>query len=274
MNELLQVLPILLVAGLAAGFINTLASSGSAVSLPILVMLGFSEGAANATNRLPVLFGFLMALWTFHRAGQVDWGAAAKTVLPATAGSVVGVVLAQMLPNQQMGWAITAAVLCALVLLFTKLRDALARELRGEPRVTLHGLVVLFFVGVWFGFIVLDGATYLLLVLILMFGFDLPRANALKAFLGVATTLVPIAMFAHSGSVQWTEGVVLSAGSIVGGHLGARLSGHARARIWVFRLLVAVILLELVHLGARYFFVPYVHPAIHPWLHPYLPFLP
>lgn len=165
-------------------------------------------------------------------------------------------------------------MLCALVLLFTKLRDALARELHGEPRVTLHGLVVLFFVGVWFGFIVLDGATYLLLVLTLMFGFDLPRANALKAFLDVATTLVPIAMFAPSGSVQWTEGVVLSAGSIAGGHLGARLSGHARARIWVFRLLVAVILLELVHLGTRYIFVPYVHPAIHPWLHPYLPFLP
>jgi uncharacterized membrane protein YfcA len=127
---------------------------------------------------------------------------------------------------------------------------------------------------VWFGFIVLDGATYLLLVLILMFGFDLPRANALKAFLGVATTLVPIGMFASSGQVRWTEGIVLSAGSIVGGHLGARLSSHDSARLWVFRVLVAVILLELVNLGIRYFFIPYVHPIIHPWLHPYLPFLP
>src|SRR5262249_9228394 len=199
-----------------------------------------------------VLFGFLMALWTFHRAGKVDWRAAAKTVAPATAGSIVGVLLAEMLPNQQVGWAITAAVLLALVLLFTQGQEALARQLLAEPKVTPLGLVLLFFVGVWFGFIVLDGATYMLLVLILVFGFDLPRANALKALLGVATTLVPIALFASSGEVRWSEGIALSAGSLVGGHLGARLSSHDSARLWVFLLLVAVILLELVHLAARY----------------------
>jgi len=274
MNDLIGLLPLLFVAGAAAGFINTLASSGSAVTLPLLVMLGMPEPAANATNRLPVLFGFLMALWTFHRADKVDWPAAGKTVLPAIGGSIVGVLLAQMLPGEQMGWAITIAVLLALLLLFTKVKQALARELTEAPRITGRGLVVLFFVGVWLGFIVLDGATYLLLVLILMFGFDLPRANALKAFLGVATTMVPVAMFASTGQVRWTEGIILAIGSILGGHLGARLSSSDGAKLWVFRLLVAVIVLELVNLGVHYFFVPYIHPVLHPWIHELLPFLP
>ncbi len=67
----------MIVAGLACGFLNTLASSGSAVSLPILMMLGVPESAANATNRLPVLFGALMATATFAREGKIDWKAAA-----------------------------------------------------------------------------------------------------------------------------------------------------------------------------------------------------
>jgi hypothetical protein len=111
-------------------------------------------------------------------------------------------------------------------------------------------------VGVWLGFIVLDGATYLLLVLILLFRYDLPHANALKVFLLVTTTLVPIAMFARSGNVWWTEGLLLAVGSLLGGYFGAKLSSHEKARLWVFRILVTVIVLELIHLGIRYFGLP------------------
>ena len=120
-------------------------------------------------------------------------------------------------------------------------------------------MVALLGVGFWLGFIVLDGATYLLLVLILMFRYDLIHANALKALLGVATTLVPILMFAGHGSIRWPQGLVLSAGSVVGGYIGARLTMHERAKYWVYRILVAVLILEIIHLGIQYV-APYIHP--------------
>jgi len=243
----------ILIGGVACGFINTLASSGSAISLPLLLFLGLPEIAANATNRLSVLFGSLMALRTFHAEGTLDWRAAGKMVVPATLGSVVGVVAAEMLPNRDMGLIITASVLVALLLLFTELKEALARDHLLPPRVTALGLFALVFVGIWLGFIVLDGATYLLLVLILLFRFDLPRANALKVVLLATTTLAPIVLFSQRGDIWWTEGLLLSAGSVLGGYLGARLSARPPARLWVFRILVAVILLELVQLGVHYF---------------------
>jgi uncharacterized protein len=256
MHTLATIVPyvlVLLIAGIACGFINTLASSGSAVSLPMLMTLGLPALAANATNRLPVLFGSLMALLTFQAAGKMDWPAAWKIVLPATLGSVVGVYLAETLGNRQLGLVITAAVLVALLLLFTKLKEALAKDYHRLPRITPLGLLVLFLVGVWLGFIVLDGATYLLLVLILLFGYDLPHANALKVFLAMTTTLVPIVLFARAGDIWWTEGLLLSAGSLLGGYFGAKLSSQEQARTWVFRILVAVIVLELIHLSIHYF---------------------
>jgi uncharacterized protein len=112
--------------------------------------------------------------------------------------------------------------------------------------------LVLSLVGVWLGFIVLDGATYLLLVLILLFGYDLPHANALKVFLAVTTTLVPIVFFARAGNIWWTQGLLLSAGSLLGGYFGAKLSSIEQARTWVFRILVAVIVFELIHLANGY----------------------
>lgn len=250
--ELLPYTLALLGAGLVCGLVNTLASSGSAISLPVLLMLGLSPLDANATNRLPVLFGSVMALYTFQSKHEVNWRAGILTAIPATVGSIAGVLAAEMLPRRDMALVITAAVLVALLLLVTRLRETLRMPSDRLVHITVIGLVALLAVGFWLGFIVLDGATYLLLVLILIFRFDLVRANALKVLLLVTTTLVPILMFADAGDIRWTEGILMSAGSIAGGHLGARLTMQERAKFWVFRILVAVLLLEIVHLGIEY----------------------
>ena len=250
---------ILFAAGLGCGLVNTLASSGSAISLPVLLMFGLSPLDANATNRLSVLFGSLMALRTFQAKGQVEWRPGLKMAIPATLGSVAGVLAAERLPGRGMALVIMGAIMAALILLVTRMKRVLEREVSGPSGITTAGMFALVAGGFWLGFIVLDGATYLLLVLMLMFHYDLVRANALKALLGVATTLVPILMFAGHGSIRWPEGLIMSAGSIGGGYIGARLTMYARAKFWVFRLLIAVLLLEIVHLGVQYA-APYIRP--------------
>jgi uncharacterized protein len=251
---------ILLVAGLGCGLINTLASSGSAISLPVLLMFGLSPLDANATNRLSVLFGSLMALRTFQAKRAVEWRAGLKMAIPATLGSVAGVLAAERLPGRSMALVITGAVMVALLLLVTRMKRVLEHPMPGVAGITTAGMFTLVFVGFWLGFIVLDGATYVLLVLILMFHYDLIRANALKALLCVPTTLVPILMFTGHGSIRWPEGLVMSAGSVAGGYFGARLTMHERAKFWIYRILVAVLILEIVHLSIQYA-APYIRPV-------------
>jgi Sulfite exporter TauE/SafE len=242
---------LLLTAGIACGFVNTLASSGSAISLPILLTLGLPALAANATNRLPVLFGSLMALRTFHTEGKLDWVAAAKIVVPATLGSAVGVWAAETIRNRQMGLVLTAAMLMALLLLFTKLKAALARDHHQTPHITSLGLFVLFFVGVWLGFIVLDGATYLLLVLILLFGM-------------ICHTQM-LSRCSFSLPPRWCRSRCLHDPATFGGprvsffrwaaSSAATSAPNSRAtRKLVFG--VTVIVLELIHLGIHYFGLP------------------
>jgi uncharacterized membrane protein YfcA len=239
-------------AGAACGFLNTLASSGSAVSLPILMILGMPPGVANATNRLPVLFGSVMATITFWRQGQIDWAGAGKLGLSASLGVVVGTYSAEMIPSREMGYLVTGAILLALILLFTKTKTALLRAVTHPPRINSNAVILTFAVGIWLGLIVLDGATYLLLVLILVCSYALPEANAIKSFVIAVTTLISVVMFSSAGLMLWAEGITLSVGALLGGHLGARFSGHPGAGKWAFRLLVAAISLELIHLGWRY----------------------
>src|ERR1700729_4321558 len=73
---------ILVAAGLGCGLVNTLASSGSAISLPALLMFGLSPLDANATNRLAVLFATMMAAPTFQANRLLDWNAGLKMAIP------------------------------------------------------------------------------------------------------------------------------------------------------------------------------------------------
>src|ERR1700722_13847977 len=193
---------VLLVAGLGCGLVNTLASSGSAISLPVLLMFGMSPLDANATNRLTVLFGSLMALYTFQKRKTVEWRAGLKMAIPATLGSVAGVLAAENIPGRSMALVITGAVMLALILLVSRMKRVLEHPTPGATGITTTGMISLVFVGFWLGFIVLDGATYLLLVLILMFHYDLVHANAIRALLPVCTTLVTILMLRGHGSIR------------------------------------------------------------------------
>jgi uncharacterized protein len=241
-------------AGLACGFLNTAASSGSAVSLPILLMIGLDPVTANATNRVPVLIGALSATMSFHQRRALLWALALKVSLPVAIGGLAGAGLAEILPGRELALIITAAVLVALVLLFTKLKQAIESAASETVRYGAREFFIFIGIGVWLGFIVLDGATYLLLALTLAVGLPLVHANAIKSAALVPTTVVAMVVFAVKGNVDWTLGAVMGVGSVAGGILGARLATSPQARKWVFLLLVVVISAELVHLALHYVF--------------------
>ena len=54
-------------AGLFAGFVNTLAGSGSLITLPLLMFLGLPANVANGTNRIGVLVQSLVSSISFRK---------------------------------------------------------------------------------------------------------------------------------------------------------------------------------------------------------------
>jgi uncharacterized protein len=248
-------------AGLACGFLNTVASSGSAVSLPLLIWIGLDPLTANATNRIPVLLGAITATLSFHRKGAIRWRLVLMITVPVVLGSMFGALLALMIPGRDLGLVITAAVLIALVLIFTKLKQVIGSATVHDVRFGPREFATFCLIGGWLGFIVLDGSTYLLLALTLMLGLPLINANAIKSALLVPTTVIAMAVFAYEGHLNITLGIVMGTGSMAGGLLGARLAISPVGNVWIYRLLVTVILLELVHLAVHFVFRTHVAPG-------------
>ena len=170
-----------------------------------------------------------------------------------TIGAACGALFAELIPSHDLRMVVTAAIVAALVLILTKLKDILKKTDVGDVRFRWQEICWFLLVGFWLGFIVLDAATYLLLVLVLSVGLPLAEANAAKCFLTVPPTAVAMLIFASRGSIDWRLGAVLGAGSVVGGFLGSRLAVSDQARRWIVGLLIVVIVGELIQLSVRYY---------------------
>ena len=243
------------IAGFASGFINTLASSGSAITLPLLISLGISPNVANGTNRIPIVASSVVSILTFHQAKIIDWRNGLLLSIPVTLGSLAGAAVAAIVPPHSLSEFIIAAMVITFLLLLIKPGRWLKAQSAETPKVKWVQMLIVFCVGFWAGFIVLDSATYMLFALVLGVGYDLTRANAVKALFLLFVSLSSLVIFYEHQEVDWQIGGLLATGSMFGGWVGARIASKEWAKIWVYRTLVIVVLAEILHLIYEFFFL-------------------
>jgi len=240
---------LLLAAGLAAGFLNTVASSGTAVTLPVMIALGLHPMVANATNRVPVLLGCAVAVWKFHRADQMPWKPALRLSVPLLAGAVVGLIAAENLSDMRTIRVTVFALGIAALLVLLNPSKWLAGESTEPARTSGLIMAAVFAVGAWAGLIVLDSATYMLAVLVLMAHFPLREANAIKVFSLGLVALLGVILFTVKGQIDWLWAIPLAVGAMAGSRVGAQVSLGPNASRWVYSMLLVVLAGEAVRLG-------------------------
>lgn len=246
----LDTLVLLVGAGLIAGFLNTVASSGTAVTLPVMIGLGLHPMLANATNRVPVVLGCVVAVWKFHQADQMPWKPALRLSGPLLAGAVIGLIAAANLSDMRTIRVTVFALGVAALLVLINPSKWLAVEVTRPARASGPLIMVaVFAIGAWAGLIVLDSATYMLAVLVLLAGFPLREANAIKVFALGLVALLGTIVFAVKGQIDWLWALPLSLGSIGGSWVGTRVSLGPNASKWVYCMLVVVLLGEAVRLA-------------------------
>ncbi|RJR42085.1 MAG: sulfite exporter TauE/SafE family protein [Deltaproteobacteria bacterium] len=259
MDESVQLL-LYLGAGLCSGFLNTIASAGSALTLPLMIFLGLPANIANGTNRVQIAVGRISSIVSFQRSQAIDWRNAIILSVPCLLGAIIGASIATVLQSKYIGWAITFAVIAVVVVLVSNPKRLLKDQKVDKLVVKWWHLCLFFAIGLWGGFIVLDASTYALMVLVLGIGYDLKKANAIKAVAIFPMTITSMAIFAWAGEVDWRVGLILSLGSVIGAWIGAALAVKEEIKIWIYRILIVILVLEIYQLVSRYFF------QYHTWL--------
>ena len=239
-------LPVLAISGWASGFVNTVAGGGSFFSYPILVLLGFPPHVANGTIRVTVVMQNLVGIPTFAREGHFYPKPSLIASLAAIPTAYLGSVVAVHLDADPYRKISAALVLLVLATLFVNPRAWARSESLKRPRwgaaLPLFGLV-----GFYGGFFQLGVGMPFLVAAVLVGGWDLVRANAIKVFVVLAFSIVALWVFAAEGKVDWTAGLVVGVGNMIGAWHGAK-SVVRRGPGWIRWVMVGMGVLAAVRL--------------------------
>lgn len=235
-------------AGILAGIINTLAGSGSAVTLPMLVFLGLDPSVANATNRVGVMVQNVVGITTFQRSGKMNLSGGLWLTVPAMLGSVLGAWVATILDKEAMNFAIGAMLLIVLVTILFDPKKWLRVQSEVKPgRPSILTLIVFFGIGVYGGFIQAGVGVFILTAMVLGTGYTLVHANAIKLMVVLALTVVALVVFMLSPlEINWGIGAVMAVGQSIGAWLAAKFAvSNPNANVWVRRLLIIVVVYSI-----------------------------
>ncbi|MGC0416527.1 sulfite exporter TauE/SafE family protein [Embleya sp. AB8] len=251
---------LVLVAGLGAGTVNTVVGSGSLLTFPVLLALGYPPVVANVSNTIGLTPGSISGALGYRRELAAQSARLLPLSVAAVLGGLTGGLLLLILPPGAFRAVVPALILLAALLmgiqpwLSTRLRARRAVAVPAAPAgrtgppaphaspgagigVALPAAV--FTVSVYGGYFGAAQGVLLLALLATVLDEDLNLLNGLKNLLQALVNLVAAILFALTTEVAWYPVLLLALGSVAGGRLGAALGRRVPAP--VLRALVIVV---------------------------------
>ncbi|MDQ1697439.1 MAG: uncharacterized protein QOJ03_2792 [Frankiaceae bacterium] len=240
-------------AGLAAGAINAIVGSGSLITFPTLLAVGYPAVLANVSNTIGLVPGSVAGAVGYRRE-LVGQRRRLLTLMPAAVlGGLTGAVLLLELPGSVFRRVVPVLILVAVVLVLAQPGVAARRAARGSvaerPGTGLQ--LGIFATAVYGGYFGAAQGVILLALLGLTLDDDLQRLNGVKNVVAAVVNAVAAVYFIARTDVAWLAVVLLLSGSIAGGLLGAHWGRRIPAGVlrWVIAVVGTAVAVKLLVTG-------------------------
>lgn len=217
---------VLIIIGLIAGAINTLAGGGSLITLPFLIFLGLPPSIANGTNRIAILFQTAAAVSGFKSKGVHTFPFSLYIGASAVVGSIIGAQIAIDIKGATFNKILSVIMVIVVALIVCKKKSTDLKDIleRTTGKHLLLAIFIFFFIGIYGGFINAGIGFIMLLVLPIVNKLSLVKANATKVTVAFIYTTAAVAIFILNDRINWKYGLILACGNSTGAWLASRYS--------------------------------------------------
>jgi uncharacterized membrane protein YfcA len=225
-----------LLAGAAAGTVNTIVGSGTLITFPVLLAVGYPPVLANVSNTVGLTPGSISGA-VGYRTELAGQGRRLATLgVLSVLGGLTGAILLLTLPAG--AFRAIVPVLIGLSLVLVVLQPRLSRRVAQEPDAAgspARGGPVLqagiYGAGIYGGYFGAAQGVLLIGLLGVFLHEDLQRINAAKNVLAALVNGTAAIVFVLVADVAWVAAGLIAVGSVVGGQLGASIGRRVPAPV-------------------------------------------
>jgi uncharacterized protein len=221
-------------AGFGAGAINALVGSGTLITFPTLVALGYPPVTATMSNAVGLVAGNVSGTWGYRAELRGQWDRLRWQIPASLAGAALGAYLLLHLPEKVFIHIVPVLLVLALVLVVAGPRiQSWARRRaeeagRSPEHITPARMAVLvigtFAVGIYGGYFTAAQGILLVGVMGVLLPESVQRMNAAKNLMTLVVNIVAAVSYTLVAfdRISWPVAGVIALGSLIGGSLGAR----------------------------------------------------
>jgi hypothetical protein len=219
-NFSIELLSLLFVIAIVAGFLDTLAGGGGLLTLPALLMTGIPPLASLATNKLQSTMGTATATLIMLKNKRVRWHDVKHLMLSAFIGSVAGTLIVQLI-NTEALTIVMPIVIAAIGLYF--LITPTVEEANNKPKMSssAYRFIVVPIIGCYDGIFGPGTGSFFALSGRALRAQSFLQATAVAKTLNFSTNFASLIVFIFAGHVLWLVGIIMMLGQLIGAWLGS-----------------------------------------------------
>lgn len=238
---------VLIIGGLFAGIVDTIIGGGGLFSIPTLFLVGAPAQVVLGTNQFALSMGSLIGTVKFSQKGYMRWWPETLICIIGTLpGTILGGITAIRIPPEILQFIIISLliVIGVIVLLKTNFGN---KEVTGKGHLTITRAMIIFVLGLFFGFYegFFGPGSGLLIIFsfALWFGFSLLQASGSAKAISLVGNITAFIVFAIHGSVLWIAGLIMGISVIIGAYIGVYFAQYGSKIIRPVMLTVIVLLI-------------------------------
>lgn len=229
----------LLLGGVLAGILSSVASFASLVSYPLLLSIGVPPVFANVTNDAALIWNSLGAVISSTRELHGHWKAVWRYAGFTVIGACIGCGLLLAFPGQVFERVVPFFILLAGALILVSGKHQLDPNRRLSSLQKGLYIIALVLAGIYSGYFGAAGGVVILVLLTYLTEENFLVVNAIKNAVCGLTSLVALLIYSFTSKIYWGDAIPMAIGMFVGGYLGPIVLRRVPVKVirWVIALL-------------------------------------
>jgi uncharacterized protein len=229
--------------GGVSGFLNVMAGGGSTIVLPALILMGMDGTLANGTNRVALLMQNISAVASFKRQNHFEFPLSLKLSMMTLPGAIAGAVVAVRVDDDLFQTILGIVMIGVIITMFISPAPTRTGSASGEKSWLIYPALLA--IGFYGGFIQVGVGFLFMAALFHLMSMTLVHVNMHKVFIVLIYTLPTLAIFFWTGNVNWLVGLIMGAGSALGGWWAAHISVQKGDKVIRMILVIAILIMSL-----------------------------
>ena len=245
--------PLLFIASVAAGWVDSIAGGGGIITIPALLGVELPPKLALGTNKCQSSFGSLTAAINYTRNGLANFKKSIPGIIYTIAGACAGTIVVQHVDNEILNYVIPALLIAIAVYMLIS-PNLGTIEKKGVMPLHIVFLTSGLTIGFYDGFFGPGTGNFWAIALVVLAGFNLSKSTGYTKIMNFTSNITSLVIFIYGGHVLFVVGVMMGFGQVIGAKIGSGMV-IKRGANFIRPIFILVAILITIYIVIRNFFL-------------------